>query len=74
MFGHYLQIALRNLRRSPFTAFINVTALALGLVSFVTAYAVVGYWNRSERQFANADRVYAITASLRCAPAASQRA
>jgi hypothetical protein len=64
MFGHYLQIALRNLRRSPFTALINVTALALGLVSFVVAYAVVGYWDRSERQFANADRVYAITAKL----------
>jgi hypothetical protein len=64
MFRHYLQIALRNLARAPFTAFINVAALALGLVCFVTAYAVVGYWDRSERQFPNASRVYAITARL----------
>ena len=64
MFSHYLRIALRNLQRAPFTALINVTALALGLVSFVTAYAVVSYWDRSERHFANADRTYAITAKL----------
>lgn len=64
MLTHYLTIALRNLKRAPFTAFVNVLTLALGLVSFVTAYAVVGYWSESERQFANADRTYVITANM----------
>lgn len=64
MLGHYLRIALRNLRRAPVTALVNVLALALGLVSFVAAYAVVGYWGHSERHFENADRIYVITAKL----------
>jgi putative ABC transport system permease protein len=64
MLGHYFAIALRNLRRAPFTALINVATLALGLVAFVAAYAVVAYWSRSDRHFANADRTYVITASL----------
>src|SRR5215471_8618421 len=64
MLGHYLAIALRNLRRAPFTAAINVATLALGLVAFVAAYAVVAYWRDSDRHFATADRTYVITASL----------
>ena len=64
MLLHYLAIALRNLRRTPFTALINVATLALGLVAFVAAYAVVAYWSHSDRHFANADRTYVITASL----------
>jgi len=62
MLRHYLTIALRNLRRSPFTAVINVSTLALGLVAFVAAYAVVAYWRGSDRHFANVDRTYVITA------------
>ena len=64
MLGHYFAIALRNLSRAPFTAAINVTTLALGLVAFVAAYAVVAYWNHSDRYFANANRTYVITAKL----------
>jgi len=64
MLGHYLAIALRNLRRAPFTALINVATLALGLVAFVAAYAVVAYWSHSDRHFPNAARTYVITASL----------
>ena len=64
MLGHYIAIALRNLRRAPFTALINVATLALGLVAFVAAYAVVAYWSHSDRHFANAGRTYVITASL----------
>jgi putative ABC transport system permease protein len=64
MFAHYLTIALRTLRRAPVTALINVLTLALGLVSFVAAYAIVNYWDNSERHFANVDRTYVITASL----------
>ena len=64
MLGHYLRIALRNLRRAPGTAFINVLALSLGLVCFISAYAIVDYWDHSERHFKNADRIYVITAKL----------
>ena len=64
MLGHYVAIALRNLRRAPFTALINVATLALGLVAFVAAYAVVAYWSHSDRHFPNAARTYVVTASL----------
>jgi putative ABC transport system permease protein len=64
MLGHYIFIALRSLRRAPLTAAVNVTALALGLAAFVTAYGVVTFWDKSERHFANVDRTYVITAAL----------
>ena len=64
MLSHYLDIALRNIRRSPFTALVNIATLALGLTSFVAAYTVVAYWGNSEQHFANADRTYVITANL----------
>ncbi|HET8697367.1 MAG TPA: ABC transporter permease [Gammaproteobacteria bacterium] len=64
MIGHYVTIAMRNLRRAPLTALVNVLALALGLAAFVTAYGIVTFWNKSERHFANADRTYVITADL----------
>jgi putative ABC transport system permease protein len=64
MIGHYFSIAFRNLRRAPFTALVNVLTLALGLVAFVAAYAVVAYWGNSDRAFANADRTFVITANL----------
>jgi len=64
MLGHYLTVALRTLRRAPITAAINVIALALGLAAFVTAYGVVNFWDKSERHFANVDRIYGVTANL----------
>jgi putative ABC transport system permease protein len=64
MLNHYLTIALRSFRRNPFTASVNIFALALGLTAFVTTYAVVNYWDRGERHFANADRTYVVTADL----------
>jgi putative ABC transport system permease protein len=64
MLIHYARIAARNILRAPLTAVINVLALALGLVSFVAAYAVVGYWSHGEQHFENADRIYVITAKM----------
>src|SRR4051812_47666984 len=64
MLNHYLTMALRSFRRAPVAASINVLALALGLAAFIAAYGVVKYWDRSERQFANADRTYVVTAAL----------
>src|SRR5262245_15596943 len=57
MLGHYLAITLRNLRRAPGAAALNVVTLALGLVAMVTAYAYVAYLDRADRQFPNADRI-----------------
>jgi putative ABC transport system permease protein len=64
MLRHYLAIALRNLRRAPFTAAVNVFTLGLGLVTFIAAYAVVSFWSRGESQFANADRTFAVTTRM----------
>jgi putative ABC transport system permease protein len=61
---HYFTVALRNLRRAPLTAAVNVLALALGLAAFVTAFGVVSFWDKSERHFPNVDRTYVITADL----------
>jgi len=66
---HYLKIAVRNIRRAPVTAAINVMTLSLGLVCFVSAYAVISYWKRSDGHFENADRIYVITANLDVAEA-----
>lgn len=58
MIMHYLSIALLNFRRAPFTVFINIFTLALGLVAFVTAYAIVEYWDNSDLHFDNAGRAF----------------
>jgi putative ABC transport system permease protein len=64
MFGHYVTIAIRSFRRAPVTASVNVLSLALGLAAFVTAYGVVNFWDRSERHFPSAERIYVVTADL----------
>ncbi|HZF31492.1 MAG TPA: ABC transporter permease [Gammaproteobacteria bacterium] len=62
--NHYLSLALRNLRRSPVAAAVNVVTLALGLACFVGAYAFVTFWQRSEQHFANADRIAVLTTNV----------
>jgi putative ABC transport system permease protein len=64
MIGHYLNTALHAFRRAPFLTAVNVVTLALGLVCFVTAYALVDYWQKSERYFDKADRTAVITRGL----------
>lgn len=64
MIGHYLSMALRNIRRTPFSTGINIATLALGLACFLVAYAVVGYWDRAEEAYPNADRTYVLTGDL----------
>jgi putative ABC transport system permease protein len=61
MLRHYGLLALRNVRRAPFAAAVNVLTLAIGLACFVTAYAYVEFWQSSERYFTNANRVYALS-------------
>src|SRR5690606_30911638 len=64
MIRHYLLVALRNFRRSPFVAAINVLTLALGLICFVAAYAIVSYWDHAEMGFAKAQRTYVMSSDL----------
>jgi putative ABC transport system permease protein len=64
MLAHYLSVALRNILRTPFAAVVNVLTLSLGLACFVTADAIVGFWNRSEQHFANANRTFVVTTEV----------
>ena len=64
MLGHYLSLALRNLRRSPVASAMNVLTLSLGLACFVLASAFVTFWQRAEEYFANADRIAVLTMNL----------
>jgi putative ABC transport system permease protein len=65
MFGHYVAIALRNVRSARIATAVNVLTLAIGLVCFVTAYAFVTFWGAAERQFRNADDVHVLTITIR---------
>jgi putative ABC transport system permease protein len=62
---HYLSVALRNVRKAPVAAAMNVLTLAIGLACFVTVYGFVAFWNQAERHFANADRIAVLTMSLK---------
>ena len=64
MIGHYVSMALRSFKRNPFATAVNVFTLALGLACFLVAYAIVGYWDRAERAYPNADRTFVVTADL----------
>lgn len=64
MYAHYLTLTLRNLRKTPITALVNVLTLAVGLTCFATAYAVSWHWMKYDDHYAGSGRVYAITASL----------
>jgi len=61
MLKHYLTSALRHFARHKTTTTINLICLALGLVCFLAVHSVVTAFNNSDRQFADADRIYAIT-------------
>ncbi|HUL83142.1 MAG TPA: FtsX-like permease family protein [Gammaproteobacteria bacterium] len=65
MFGHYVAVALRNIRTSPFTSAVNVLTLAVGLVCFVTAYAAGTFWSSAEQHFRNVDDIHVLTLSIK---------
>lgn len=65
MLAHYLAIALRSVRATPFTSAVNVVTLAVGLVCFVTAYAAGVFWSSAERQFRNVDDIHVLTISIK---------
>jgi len=65
MFGHYVAVALRNVRTAPFTSAVNLLTLAVGLVCFVTAYAFVTFWGEAEQHFRNAHDIYVLTTTAK---------
>src|SRR5215831_20193696 len=65
MFRHYVAVALRNIRSSPFASVVNVATLAVGLVCFVTAYAAGTFWSTAERQFRNVDDIHVLTITIK---------
>ena len=60
MFGHYISFAFKGFRRRPGATLIKIFALALGLSCFVGAYMVSDYFDRTDSQWANSSRIYAI--------------
>ena len=65
MLKHYLVVAWLNVRRNPVAALINVLTLALGLVCFIAAASITGYWSRADQQFAKASRTFVMTSEWR---------
>jgi putative ABC transport system permease protein len=65
MLKHYVLLALRNARRAPLVAAVNVLTLALGLACFLIVYAFVAFWKGAESHFAKSDRIAVLTMSLR---------
>lgn len=64
MFGHYVATALRNCRRRPLSTAVKLLALALGFACFLTANLIADYVSRTDRQWANDGRIYAISQAV----------
>src|SRR5687768_4479706 len=64
MLAHYAANTLGQVRRSPLAAAIRVLTLAVGLACFIAAHAITGFWQRSERHFANVDRIFSVSTDL----------
>ncbi|HUL82036.1 MAG TPA: FtsX-like permease family protein [Gammaproteobacteria bacterium] len=64
MLRHYVLLALRNVRRSPAAASLNVFTLTLGLVCFVILAGMIGFWERADQQFPKTSRTYVVTSKF----------
>ncbi|MEJ2636786.1 MAG: ABC transporter permease [Calditrichia bacterium] len=60
MFGNYLKIALRNLKRQKVYSFINIAGLAIGLACFILIILYIRYEFSYESHHLNADRIYRV--------------
>ncbi len=61
MYLHYLRNAGRQLKRSPFTAEMNIVSLALGFTCFFAAIAVNAYWSLSDSVLDGSKSIYVLT-------------
>ena len=64
MLLHYFTVTLRNIRRTPVSALVNVLTLAVGLASFIVAYSIAQHWTKVDGHYEKSNRIYAITADL----------
>jgi putative ABC transport system permease protein len=55
---------LRNARRTPLAAAVNVLTLAIGHACFLTPYSFVAFLDRAEQSFPSAGRTYVLTESF----------
>lgn len=60
MFGNYLSIALRLIRKQPGYAFINIVCLAVGMAAFFVITLFVSDELSYDRHHENSDRIYRI--------------
>jgi putative ABC transport system permease protein len=65
MLTHYLAVALRKGLRQPVATLAGLGTLALGLASFVAAYAVADFWDSADSRSTNANRTLVATAQFR---------
>jgi putative ABC transport system permease protein len=64
LIGHYLHVALIQIRRAPFAASVNVLTLAVGLFCFLIAVAFANFWVSAERHFSDADRIHVLVSNI----------
>lgn len=64
MFAHCITLCLRDIRRAPIPAVLNILTLSLGLACFMWMFVFVQYWLLSEGSFENADRTFVITTTM----------
>ncbi len=69
MLRHYFVTALRNFWQFRFTTAVNLVGLALGLLCFIGTDLFLESLLKSDLQYANASRIYAITEELWLNPA-----
>ena len=64
MFAHCVTLCVRDFRRAPIPAVLNVLTLSLGLACFMWMYVFVQYWLLGDNSFENSDRTYVITTTM----------
>jgi putative ABC transport system permease protein len=64
MLRQHVVFALRSFARRPLQSTLRIAVLALGLFAFLLSYLVVAHFRGYDRQWAKADRTYAIFESL----------
>ncbi len=57
MISHYLLVALRGFRKRKVATAIKILALSLGLSCFLGAYMVADYFEHTDTQWKNSDRI-----------------
>jgi putative ABC transport system permease protein len=65
MIGHYLTVALRNIRRHKLNTAIKIVALAMGLTCFISAHLVREFVEGADGHFAKSDRTFVIEQAVK---------